>query len=102
MRGHPQWEFQGSRDATIKSSVPIYVEEVDDLMMTTIGVSTQDHGNGKALDAFHVDNPPPIDEPLVGVVSDPPPVPSSKVYHHRTVVHVVYLHLTRICEPCSH
>jgi hypothetical protein len=53
MRGHPQWEFQGSRDATIKSSVPIYVEEVDDLMMTTIGVSTPDHGNREVPDAFH-------------------------------------------------
>jgi hypothetical protein len=53
MRGHPQWEFQGSRDATIKSSVPICVEEVDDLMMTAIGVSTPDHGDREALDAFH-------------------------------------------------
>ena len=62
-------------DPTIKSSVPICLEEVDDLMMTAIGVSTQDHGDGEAPDAFHASNPPPIDGPLIGVVSDPPPVP---------------------------
>ena len=78
------------------------MEEVDDLMMIAIGVSTQDHGDREALDAFHADNPPPTDGSLIGMVSDPPPVPPSKVDHHRTVVHVVYLHLTRICEQCSH
>ena len=62
-------------DPTIKSSVPIHLEEVDDLMMTAIGVSTQDHGDGEAPDAFHTDNPPLIDGPLIGMVSDPPPVP---------------------------
>ena len=76
-------------DPTIKSTVPILLEEVDDLMMTTIGVSMQDRGDGEALDAFHISNPPPIDGPLIGVVSDPPPVAPSKVDHHRTVVHVV-------------
>ena len=85
-------------DATIELSIPIHLEEVDDLLKTTIGVSTQDHGDGEAPDAFHTGNPPPIDGPLVGVVSYPPPVPPSKVDHHRTAVHVVYLHLTRICE----
>ena len=78
------------------------MEEVDDLMMTAIGVSTQDHGDGEAPDAFHTDNPPPTDGPLVGVVSDPPLVLPSKVDHHCTTIHVVYLHLTRICEQCSH
>jgi hypothetical protein len=29
------------------------VEEVDDLMMTAIGVSTPDHGDREAPDAFH-------------------------------------------------
>ena len=62
-------------DPTTESSVPICLEEVDDLMMTAIGVFTQDHGDGETLDAFHTDNPPPIDGPLIGVVSDPPPVP---------------------------
>ena len=71
------------------------MEEVDDLMITTIGVSTQDSGDGEALDAFHVGNPPLIDGPLVGVVFDPPLVPPSKVDHHRTAVHVVFLHLTK-------
>jgi hypothetical protein len=28
------------------------------------------------------------------MVSHPPPVPPLKVDHHRTAVHVVYLHLT--------
>jgi hypothetical protein len=62
------------RDATIKSSVPIRVEEVDDMMMTAIGVSTPDHGE-KAPDAFHASNPPPTDGPLINMVSHPPPVP---------------------------
>ena len=70
------------------------MEEVDDLMMIAIGVSTHDHGDREALDAFHTGNPPPTDGPLVSVVSHPPPVPPSKVDHHHTAVHVVYLHLT--------
>ena len=82
------------RDATIESSIPIHVEEVDDLMMITIGVSTLYHGDGEALDAFHDSNPPLIDGPLIGVVSHPPLVPPSKVDHHRIDVYVVYLHLT--------
>ena len=89
-------------DPTIELSVPIRLEEVDDLMMIAIGVSTQDHGDGEALDAFHASNPPPTDGPLVGVVSDPPLVPPSKVDHHHTAIHVIYLNLTRICEQCSH
>ena len=71
------------------------MEEVDDLMMIAIGVSTLDHGHGDALDAFHAVNPPPTVRPLVGVVSHPPLVPPSKVDHHRTAVHVVFLHLTK-------
>jgi len=82
------------RDATIDSSVPIHVEELDDLMMTSTRVSTSDHGDGEALDAFHTGNPPPTDGPLIDVVSHLPLVPPSKVDHHRTIVHVVYLHLT--------
>ena len=46
MRGDPHWEFQGMMDPTIESSVPIRLDEVDDLMMTAIEVSTQDHGDG--------------------------------------------------------
>ena len=95
MRGHPQWEFQGARDTTIESSVPIRMEEVDDLMMTAIGVSTLDYGNGEAPDAFHASNPPLTDRPLIGMVSHPPPVPPSKVDYHCTTIHVVYLHLTK-------
>ena len=82
-------------DPTIESSIPICLEEVDNLMMTAIAVSTQDHGNGEAPDAFHDSNPPPIDGPIIGVVSDPPPVPPSKVDYHCTTIHVVYLHLTK-------
>ena len=93
MRGHPQWEFQGVTDPTIESSVPICLEEVDDLMMIAIRVSTQDHGDGEAPDAFHAGNPPLTDGPFNSMVFDPPLVPPSKV---------VYLHLTRICEKCSH
>ena len=89
-------------DPTTESSIPIRLEVVDNLMMTTIGVFTHDCGDGEALDAFHVGNPPLIDGPLVGVVSDPPLVPPSKVDHHHNDVHVVYLRLTRICEQCSH
>ena len=70
------------------------MEEVDNRMMTAIGVPTQDRGDGEAPDAFHAGNPPPTDGPLVGVVSHPPPVPPSKVDHHRITIHVVYLHLT--------
>ena len=89
-------------DPKIELSIPIHVEEVDDLMMIAIGVSTQDHADGEASDAFHAGNPPPMDGPLIGVISDPPLVPPSKLDHHRTTVHVVYLHLTTICEQCSH
>ena len=69
------------------------MEEVDDLMMIAIGVSTLDHGDGEALDAFHASNPLSTDGSLIGVVSHPPLVPSLKVDHHRTTIHVVYLHL---------
>ena len=93
MRGYPQWEFQGTMDPTIESSIPIHGEEIGDLMMIAILLSTPDHGDGEAPDAFHTGNPPLIGGPLIGVVSHPPPVPPSKVDHHRTTVHVVYLHL---------
>ena len=63
-------------------------------MMIAILLSMPDHGDGEAPDAFHTDNPPPTDGPLIGMVSHPPPVPCSKVDHHCTVVHVVFLHLT--------
>ena len=53
--------------------------------------------DGEALEAFHADNPPPTDGPLVGVVSHPP-VPPLEVDRHHTAIHVVYLHLTRVCE----
>ena len=66
--------------------------------MIAIGVSTWDHGDGEALDAFDAGNPLTTDGSLVDVVSNPPPVPPSNVDHHCTTVHVVYLHLTRICE----
>ena len=89
-------------DPTIESSIPIDLVGVDDLMMIAIGVSTRDHGDGEAPDAFHANNPPLTNEPLIIVVSHPPPVPPSKVDHHCTTVHVVYLYLTRICEQCSH
>ena len=52
-------------DPTIESSIPILLEEVDDLMMIAIGVSTQDPGDGEAPDAFHTSNSPPIDGPLI-------------------------------------
>jgi hypothetical protein len=51
------------------------VEEVDDLMMIAIGVSTLGHGDGEVPDAFHAGNPPSTDGPLVGMVSHPSPVP---------------------------
>ena len=89
-------------DPTIELSIPIHLEEVDDLMMTTIRVSLQDHGDGEAPDAFHADNPPSTDGPLIGMVSDPPPVPPSKVDHHCTTIHVVYLHLTRVYASNAH
>ena len=85
MRGHPQWEFQGTMDSTIESSVLIHLEEVDDLMMITIGVSTQDHGDGESPDAFHIGNPPPTDGPLISMVSNLPLVLPSKVDHHHTL-----------------
>ena len=88
-------------DSTIESSVLIHLEEVDDLMMITIGVSTQDHGDGEASDAFHAGNPPPIDGPRIGVVSNPPLVPPLKVDHHQTAFHVVYLRLTK-CANNAH
>ena len=66
--GHSQWVFLGATDPTIKSSIPICLEEVDDLMMIAIGVSTH-RGDGVALDALHASNPPPIDGPLISVVS---------------------------------
>ena len=62
-------------DPTMESSVPIHLEEVDDLMMMAIGVSTQDRGDGEATAAFHAGNPPPTDGPLIVMVSDPQLVP---------------------------
>ena len=47
MRGHPHWEWQGTMDPTIESSIPIHVEEVDDLMLIAIGVSMLDHADGR-------------------------------------------------------
>jgi hypothetical protein len=38
--------------------------------------------DGEATYAFHTGNPPPIDGPLVDVVSHPP-VPPLEVDHHR-------------------
>jgi len=82
------------RDATIELSVPIHVEEVDDMMMIAIGVSMPDRGHAEATDAFHASNLPRTYGPLVGMVSHPSPVLPSKVDHHHTIVHVGYLHLT--------
>ena len=79
--GPPLVGFLGATDPTIESSDPIRLEEVDGLMMTAIGVSMQDHGDGEALDAFHAGNPPSTDGPLIGVVSHPP-IPPLEVDHH--------------------
>jgi hypothetical protein len=54
---------------------------------------TRSSVNGEAPEAFHTDNPPLTDGPLVGVVSHPPD-PPLEVDHHHNTVHVVYLHLT--------
>jgi hypothetical protein len=53
--------------------------------------------DGEALKAFHAGNPPPTDGALVGMVSHSL-IPPLEVDHHRTAVHVIYLHLTRVCE----
>jgi hypothetical protein len=62
---------------------------------------TRSFVDAEAPKAFHAGNPPPTDGPLVGVVPYPPVSPL-EVDHHRTAVHVIYLHLTRVCEQCSH
>ena len=46
---------------------------------------------GESPEAFSADHPPPIDEPLIVMVSHPPPVPTDEVIFSCTV-HVVSLH----------
>jgi hypothetical protein len=46
MRHHPQWEFRGPTDPTIKSRVTISEDDLHQLVMDVIGVYTLDHGRG--------------------------------------------------------
>jgi hypothetical protein len=69
--------------------------------MNIMGVYTLDRGHGEALEAFHASNPPLTDGPLVSVVSHPP-LPPSEVILSCANIHVVSLHLTRVCKQCSH
>ena len=57
--------------------------------------------NGEAPEAFHARNPRPTDEPLISVVSHLL-VPPLEVDRHHTVVHVIYLHLTRVYVSNAH
>ena len=60
--------------------------------MKVMGEYTLDHGRGESLEAFSAGHPPPIDRPLVGMVSHPPLVPPDKVIFLCTPVLVVSLH----------
>jgi hypothetical protein len=66
----------GTRDPTIELSAPIHEEVLDKLVMAAMGLGAQDLGSGEALEAFHASNRPPIDGPLIGVVSLPSVHPS--------------------------
>ena len=67
----------------------------------TMAEPTRSSVDGEVLEAFYAGNPPPIDGPLIDVVSYPP-IPPLEVDHHRTAVHVVYLHLTRVYVSNAH
>ena len=62
---------------------------------------TRSSVDGEAPEAFHTGNPPPINGPLIGVVSHPL-VPPLEVDHHHTAIHVVYLYLTRVYASNAH
>ena len=54
-------------------------DDLDQLVMKVMGEYTLDHGRGESLETFSADHPPLIDEPLDGMVSHPPPVPTDEV-----------------------
>jgi hypothetical protein len=46
MRHHPQWEFRGPTDPTIKSRVTIHEDDLDQWVMKVMGEYMLDHGKG--------------------------------------------------------
>ena len=79
-------------DPTIESRVTIHEDDLDQRVMKVMGEYTMDCGRGESPVAFSAGHPPPIDEPLIDVVSHPLPVPLDKVIFSCTTVHVVSLH----------
>ena len=57
--------------------------------MKVMGEYMMDHGRGESPVAFNAGHPPPIDGPLIGVVSHLLPVPDDEVIFSCTAVHVV-------------
>ena len=60
--------------------------------MNVMGEYMMDHGRRESPVAFSAGHPPAIDEPLIDVVSHPPPVPLDEVIFSCTAIHVVSLH----------
>ena len=78
-------------DPTIESRVTIHEDDLDQWVIKVMGEYTMDHDRGESLVAFSAGHPPPIDGPLIGMVSHPPPVPPEKVIFLCTAIHVVSL-----------
>ena len=64
---------------TIESRVTIRKDDLDQWAMKVMGEYTLDRGWGESPEAFSADHPPPIDGPLIGMVSHPPIVPINEV-----------------------
>ena len=72
--------------------VTIREDDLDQWVMKVMGEYTLDRGRGESLEAFSTDHPPPIDGPLIGMVSHPPLVPTDEVIFLCTAILVVSLH----------
>ena len=66
--------------------VTIHEDDLDQWVMKVMGEYTMDRGIGESPVAFSAGHPPPIDGPLIDVVSHPLPVPPNELiffmYHY--------------------
>ena len=87
-------------DPTIESRVTIHVDDLDQWVMKVMGEYTLDRGRGESSEAFNTSHPPPIDEPLVDMVSHMPLVPLNEVIFSCTALFMLFLFikLTRVCK----
>ena len=102
MRHQPQWEFRGPTDPTIESRVTIHEDDLDQRVMNVMREYTLDRGRGESSEAFSTDHPPPINGPLVGMVSHPSPVPTDEVIFCVPLFMLfLFIKLTRVYKQCS-